>query len=99
MNDKQREAYQNITHEIFSLCDVKSKDYSDEVIKEGGVDNITALGLPGIFVRMSDKMGRLYKMMWLNKGNDVKNEGLEDALMDLANYCIIALMLKRKQWR
>lgn len=99
MNNSQGKEYCEITNELFDLCDRKSKDYSDDMIEAGQVDNISALGIPGLYVRMSDKMARLHKMMWLNKTNEVKEEGLEDALKDLANYCIISLMVLRNKWK
>jgi len=95
----QMDAFNEITVELFTLCDSKSKDYSDELVRRYKEDNISKLGLRGIYVRMDDKMGRLYKMIWLGKKNAVKTEVLEDALKDLAIYSIIALMLKRKQWK
>ena len=99
MNKFQRKHYWNIVSEIHHLCDIKSRDYSDEMIAAGKEDNITQLGTKGVYVRMVDKMARLHKMIWLEKTNDVKLEGLEDALKDLANYAIISLMLIRKVWR
>ena len=97
MKHEQAKHFCDITDELYELCDKKSKDYSDDM--EKGTDNISVLGLRGIYVRMTDKMARLHKFIWLGKDNVVENDGLEDALKDLANYCIIALMVKRNLWK
>ena len=99
MNPTQEKHFCEITDELFELCNRKSKDYSDSMIEQGQLDNISALGIPGLYVRILDKVSRLYKMMWLNKNVEVKEEGMADTLMDLANYAILALMVYRGQWK
>lgn len=92
-------AYNHIVTEMIELCKTKSSDYSDHAVEKGESDNITELGLPGLYVRMVDKMSRLKKFMWHGRVESVSNETIEDALKDLANYCIISLMLRRGLWQ
>jgi len=99
MTPGQSEKVDAILEEIYTLMDRKSKDYSDEMIMQDKEDNVSKLGIAGVYVRMTDKMARLYKMIWLNKEAEIKEEGTEDALKDLAVYCIIGLMLMRKVWK
>ena len=51
----------------------------------------------GVLVRMSDKWSRVCSLV--NKANmegEVKDESIEDTLIDLANYAILALVIKRE---
>jgi hypothetical protein len=45
---------------------------------------------------MNDKVSRLMNLM-LNK-KDPNNESIEDTLIDLANYGIMGLIVRRKKW-
>ena len=56
-----------------------------------GHGNITAFGLQGVLVRLSDKVERLINLK--SKTGTAKNESLLDTLRDIVGYCVIALML------
>ena len=56
-----------------------------------GHGNITAFGLKGVLVRLSDKVERLINLK--SKIGKAKNESLVDTLRDIVGYCVIALML------
>ncbi len=56
-----------------------------------GHGNITAFGLQGVLVRLSDKIERLINLK--SKIGKAKNESLTDTLRDIVGYCVIALML------
>ena len=56
-----------------------------------GHGNITAFGLQGVLVRLSDKVERLINLK--SKVGKAKNESLADTLRDIVGYCVIALML------
>lgn len=58
-----------------------------------GHGNITAFGEYGVLVRSHDKMARLKNLM--TKKQTPNNESIEDSWADLANYAVIALMLRR----
>ena len=61
-----------------------------------GSGNIAEDGLPGIVVRLGDKVARL-KTLQRGAGEAV-DESIEDTLMDVANYAIIALMYRNGSW-
>lgn len=64
------------------LCS-KQRDY--------GHDNITAFGVLGIKVRLSDKLARYANLT--KNGIDPENESLEDTVKDIIGYCVVGLML------
>lgn len=51
----------------------------------------------GLLLRMNDKMERL-KNLFYEDGVDLADESFEDTLLDLANYCVIALMVRNGEW-
>ena len=69
--------------EMCSLLISKQHDY--------GHGNITAFGLKGVLVRLSDKIERLNNLK--SKKSKAKNESMLDTLRDIVGYCVIALML------
>lgn len=64
---------------VHTLCS-KQHDY--------GHGNINRFGLPGITVRLSDKIER-YKNLY---GREAMNESTHDTLLDIVGYCVVALM-------
>ena len=85
--DAAKEAF-HICCENIQLMDKKQQDY--------GSNNISAFGEFGVLVRMNDKIERLKN---LNKMPNPKNESVEDSYMDLCNYAIIAMMIRRNIWK
>ncbi|NBS73952.1 MAG: hypothetical protein EBS66_10790 [Betaproteobacteria bacterium] len=92
-----------ILDEIQDLHDKKSSDYGREVDPYANVRASEDFGIPawvGTIVRANDKMRRLQK--FAAEGN-LSNESVEDSLIDLAVYAVIALDLYRQQtsadWR
>ena len=92
------DAFQRILKEIDNMHLEKSKGYGR---KGEPFHNIKAgadfLGIPwwqGCVMRMNDKMGRLSAAA---HGSDLGEEGVEDALIDLATYAVIALALWREE--
>lgn len=80
-------------HKMIKITKAKNADYTgsgDDPFK-----NFKAVGfyderwiLIGFFTRMTDKFGRLAS--FIQKGFLlVKDESVEDSLLDLANYCIL----------
>ena len=91
-------AFQDIIDEIVFLHDKKRKDYGQD---NDPYANIRAgskfIGVPdvvGCLMRMNDKMFRL--SAWCH-GSTMVNESVEDSLIDLAVYAIIALDLIREE--
>lgn len=77
--------------ELAELLIKKQKDY--------GSRNILDCGELGVVVRCSDKIARLRNLFGITDGTLNKkatnNEAVDDSWMDLANYAIIALMVRR----
>lgn len=62
-----------------------------------GPTNIALTGLPGIVVRMTDKVSRLVNLT-VNKGKQHVDETVRDTLTDLLNYAVFGLMLLDDDW-
>jgi predicted ATP-grasp superfamily ATP-dependent carboligase len=76
----------------------KNHDYS-----EGAKDPLSnfrmceSLGIPawkGVLVRISDKWSRITQLS--TKEAQVKDESIEDTLLDMANYCLLCIILRRE---
>lgn len=75
--------------ENIQTLDKKQKDY--------GSNNIGAFGEYGILVRVWDKISRLKNL--LTNVLMPSNESVEDSWLDLANYALIAVLVRRKIWK
>ena len=85
--DMAKEAFKIICENV-RVMDTKQQDY--------GSGNISAFGEFGVLVRLNDKIERLKN---LNKMPSVKNEAIDDSYLDIANYAVIALMIRRNVWK
>lgn len=81
----------NIVDDMAWLLIKKQADYGPYNIASapGGAMN-------GLIVRMHDKLARIINLTKSNK--EPQNESLRDSFMDLANYCVIAIMVLNNQW-
>ena len=52
--------------------------------------------LLGLSVRMNDKVQRLMNLTFNQQ--DPNNESIEDNLLDIANYAVMALIVKKGHW-
>ena len=79
-------AFEDVTLDLRNLYDAKNRDYGDSFSK-----SFEQWGLPMVCIRLSDKLNRLSSFA---KGQDmqVADEKVEDTLMDMANYAIMALV-------
>ena len=79
------DAFDEVVKELKTLMISKQRDY--------GHRNIMDFGELGVLVRVNDKIARLKNL----KTNNLKpkNESVIDTWRDIANYAIIALMLKK----
>lgn len=77
----------------------KNSDYS--------ANNILIPGELGVVTRIWDKVSRLLnlygfkfsvKRTWFEPPSKPKNESIEDSFLDLANYAVIAQLLRRGKW-
>ena len=88
--------FMQVVGEIIKLHNLKQADYAN---KEDPFKNVRAsedFGIPGwigALARGNDKMKRLQKVA---KGGTLANESVEDSMLDLAVYVMIALCLYRE---
>ncbi len=73
-----------IMDEGLALLEKKNQDYSS--------DNILWSGIPGIAVRLMDKVLRLRNLA--DKPDQINYESLEDTLIDIINYGIIGRLIQ-----
>jgi hypothetical protein len=89
----QREQYELFLH--------KQHDYGPGNISVG-TQLITSeevkLSLTGLWFRMNDKIQRLKNLLMSGRNNAVEGEPMEDAFMDIANYGIMAQIVKNGKW-
>ena len=71
----------------FEIFQKKNKDYGNSFETYGPI---------GVIVRMGDKINRLMSVS-KNKITMIEDEKIEDTLMDLQNYCTIALMIMKQK--
>lgn len=92
--------FKKIFSEAFMLLVERQRKY--------GPANIEQQGIPGIITRIKDdKLSRVKRALngrivngeiYLDPIVDADDETFEDALLDIANYALIALALKRGVW-
>ena len=94
---KQFKAIQKIMYQLFVL---KQNDYGPSNIGLGvsvvEADEDIAKSLIGLSVRMNDKVSRLVNLTMNNK--EPNNESINDTLIDIANYAVMALIVRSKLW-
>lgn len=78
-------------HELFAeqekLMVRKQKDY--------GPGNIEAFGEVGLLVRLSDKINRLINLLSKDDQTTATDESIEDTWMDIANYGVIGVAIRK----
>lgn len=89
--------FHRLLEEMGAMHDRKQADYGRADDPFANVRASEDFGVPawvGAMVRANDKMRRLQAAA---TGSELKNEGVEDSLIDLAVYSIIALILYREE--
>jgi hypothetical protein len=81
----------DVIDELGNLLISKQRDYGP-----GNINNAYGGPINGLMVRMGDKFERLKNL--LASGHTPQHESIEDSFKDLANYCIIAMMVTRGKW-
>ena len=89
--------FEAVINEVLDMHRRKGADYGT---KDDFFANVSASANWGInpwvgaMVRVSDKVARLQSAA---KGSTLQNEGIEDSLLDIATYAIIAVCLFRRE--
>lgn len=87
--DAKVELHREICEEIHDLYETKNHDYGDSFGK-----GFREYGLIMPVIRLEDKLNRLKQLV--DREGLVKNESVEDTLIDLANYAIMTVLEMRE---
>ena len=91
--------FQDIQFNQWELFCKKQKDYGPGNISVGTnleTNEEVKLALMGLWFKMNDKIQRLKQLVIHNQ--EPENESLMDSFMDLANYALIAQLVKKQVW-
>lgn len=88
----QEEKFREITNEMAELHARKNADYGDSFGQ-----TYRELGIISAVTRMSDKMNRLKRLVAHKDAQQVKDESIDDTLIDLACYAVMTLMERRRR--
>lgn len=94
--DRGHPEFRRILDDVWRMHCRKGSDYGTDVDVFQNIRQSEEFGIPGwlgAVLRANDKVSRL--KAYAQKGT-LANEGVEDSLMDLAAYAIIALVLHRE---
>jgi hypothetical protein len=83
-------AMAQLLNELFSIFKKKQKSY--------GPKNISTFGERGVVVRMNDKLQRLIRLVWDGVANPLQDENIRDTYIDMADYALIALLVRDGKW-
>lgn len=86
LEDSKTKKHKLICEKLNALYEAKNADYGDSFGK-----SYKEYGLTMPCIRLEDKLNRL-KSLYFSRTIKVKNESIEDTLMDLANYAIMTLI-------
>lgn len=96
---KQHQAF---TARMYEICKAKNSDYAGAGDPFANFRRAEAMGVcsteQGFMVRMIDKLSRISTLVQPGATAQVKDESVEDTLMDLANYSFLlwAMLRDRK---
>lgn len=88
LNDNEK-AFKEIVDEMFKVYKAKNHDYGNSV-----QDTYDRLGDASFLTRILDKVNRLVSLTQPGKEAQVKDEAIEDTILDLANYAVIYKMTR-----
>lgn len=77
--------FKDVLDKMYEIYEKKNADYGDSFSK-----TYAEFGLTSAAVRINDKNERFKKL--IKQEAQVKDESIEDTLLDLANYSVLTLM-------
>ena len=86
---EEKDEFDKILDEMQSIHIAKNKDYKGSA--DGTADKF---GITAYAIRLGDKYNRFVNL--IDNENQVKDESIEDTLIDMANYAVMALAWFRK---
>ena len=81
------ERHKKVCYELNRIYNEKNHDYGDSF-----AESYQDYGLIGAAIRIGDKYKRLHNITARNAELKVSGETIRDTLLDMANYCIMAVM-------
>ena len=97
---KTLKEFETIQKEMLYLFCEKQLDYGPTNIGMGKSKDKTnedvRLSLMGLGTRLNDKISRFLNLTMNCK--EPKNESIDDTLIDIANYAVMALIVRSKLW-
>lgn len=91
MDEQKIKMHKEIINSMHDLYERKNKDYGDSVH-----DTYEKYGMISFLVRMEDKLNRVRTLTTDDAIALVSDEKIEDTLIDLANYAILAIIELRR---
>jgi hypothetical protein len=88
--DHREQLFKLLQQRMFEVQAKKGRDYGEE---KDGLRNLRRRGRKGVVARMGDKLTRLENLIESGREPEVKDETIEDTLIDLANYCLLLIIL------
>lgn len=80
------ERIKDIMGSMVDIIEKKNRDYGDSFEK-----SLNKYGILASVIRMGDKFNRLETLAQPSKEREVKDESIQDTLLDLANYAILTI--------
>ena len=90
--ESKQQRFRQITDEMANLYEMKNADYGDSF-----GDTYRRLGLCSAVGRILDKCNRICNLAVNKGGQQIKDESIQDNLIDLANYAIMTLIELREE--
>jgi hypothetical protein len=79
--------FKSIVDKMFDIYHRKNSDYGNSFSK-----SFEKFGMQSVLMRLTDKYNRLEALTESGEEPKVKDESIEDTLMDMANYAILAII-------
>jgi len=94
MIELQPRLFTELTQKMIELQEKKGRDYGEE---DDGLKNLRRRGQYGVVARMGDKLSRLEVLVQPGRQAAVSDESLDDTCIDLANYALLLIILRRSE--
>lgn len=86
----KKDIYNAILTDLSTTYEAKNADYGDSV-----GDTYKKFGDVSFLTRITDKYNRILSLADKGECGAVKDESMDDTILDIANYCILWLVERR----
>ena len=86
----KKDLYNSIISQMSKTYEAKNADYGDSV-----GDTYNKFGDVSFLTRITDKYNRILSLSDKGECGEVKDESLDDTILDLANYCVLWLVERK----